>query len=434
MKQKIILLMVILLLFCQNVEPQEYTQKYILDNGMNILLKENKNTNLVVFDLYIKTGTLTEQKEGISYLTTRMLLAGTQDKNREELIDFIEEKGGNYEIKPTTQYEEIRITVPSTSISTALKFLYEIITQPSFDSSEFEKEKKFILDEINQKLDNSQAISDELLYKELFKGTKYANPVEGTEESVNSLTLNEIKNYYDTWYAPNNMILVIAGNINENLLTSIKKTFGKLGKKDLIQIEQHFVEPESKVVKQNKYGNAFYVNIGYKTVPAKHEDTIKLKALHGLLGQGPASRLFYEVREKQGLSYRLETINPTIKDMGMFKISLITRPENLNKTITEVLKQVERLKTEKISDEELKELKTRIKGYYALTHQLSTDQTEYIGLYEIANLGYLWDEQFPTEIDKITSEDIMYAATKYLDNPVITIVGPTKEAEIKMVE
>jgi zinc protease len=437
---KILVFVLILSIFltgCQIPYKEEKTEsgkKYILENGFTIITKENPNTNLAVFDLFIKTGTLTEEKNGISYLTTKTLLTRTKKHNREELIQLLEKDGGNFEIIPTAQYNEIRITIPSTAISTALKFLQEILTEPEFNQEEIEKEKKFIIDEIKTKKDNPQTKTDELLYSKIFKNTPYSKPAEGTEESINSISKKEIEEYYSQYYTANNMILIISGNINKETEKQTIKLFNKLKKKEIYPKEIHFQEYESERAEENQYTDSYYINIGYRTVPANSPDTVKLKTISGILGQGPASRLFYEIREKQGLVYMIETFHPTIKDTGLFKISAITRPENLNKTIEEILKQIEMIKKEKISEEELKETKTRIKGYYAINHQLTADVTEYIGIYETAGLGYQWDEHYPKLIDAITAEEIQETAQKYLNNPIITIIGPFKEIEIKSIE
>lgn len=426
-----------LLIACQPQVKQQYANagiKYTLDNGLVVITKENKNTDLVVFDLFVKTGTITETKNGISYLTTKSILTGTDKYSREELTGMLEKVGGNFEVKPTVQYDEITIRVPSTATSEALKFLEQILKYPSFDEDEIEKEKTFIKNEIKQKEDNPQATSDELLFKELFIETPYAMPVEGTEESLDRISAEEVEQYYKDYFVPNNMVLVIAGNINDKMITSIQQTLGKLKYKETKIPEIRFRTYEPKTIEQNEYTDSYYVNIGYRTVPAIHPDTPKLKALHGLLGQGPASRLFFELREKKGLAYRLETLNPTIKDTGVFKISMITSPDKLNETIKLALEQVNRVKQEKISEEELKEVKARIKGYYALFHQLSSDVTEYLGLYEVTGRGYEWDEYFLKSIETITAEEIQEIANKYLNDPVITIVGPFKEVEIKSFE
>jgi len=437
MKQKIIIGILLLILLGCRAELVEETEaqagnKYVLENGFTMIVKPNKNTNLAVLDLYIKTGTLTENKPGISYLTARSMTSGTKKYNREQLLNLLENDGGNFEVKPTAQYEEIRVMVPSTAISTGMEFLYEILTKPTFKQEEIAKEKNFILNEIKEKQDNPQAVSDELLYKKVFEGTPYANTVEGTEESLRSITVEDIKEYHKTWHIPNNMVLVVAGNVNEHkLVEAISRTFGSLKKGDIQESQIDFGLVKQGRFEENKFIDAFYINFGYRTVPAQHPDIPKLKVLHGLLGQGPAARLYQELREKQGLAYRLETINPTIKDIGLFKISAITSPDKLEKIIEEIKKQVERTKTEKISEQELQDLKTRIKGYYALFHQLSYDVTEYLGLYEVTGRGFMWDQEFPQAIDMVTAEDIQETARKYLNDPVITIVGPFEEVEIK---
>ncbi len=429
MKLKILCILLVVLISCKIplVSETPVGNKYVLDNSMTVILKKDVSTDLVVFDLIVKTGTLTENINGISYLTSKSLLTGTYDKDREELVGFLENDGGNFKVIPSVQYNIIRVTVPSSAISTALKFFEEILSYSTF--SEVEKEKKFILDEIKAKKDNPQVASDELLYSKLYSGTPYANPVEGTEESVSSITREDVISYFKKWYVPNNMILIVVGNFNDEL---IKTDFVKgLRPKKLDSVSLMFEDYLSSIYKEHKYTDLYYINIGFRTVPAVSKDYIKLKMLSGLLGQGPSSRLYEELRGKQGLAYRLETRNPTIKDTGLFNILILTK--EMDKAIEEALKQVELVKNELVSSSELEEVKSRVKGYYAINHQKSYDKAEYLGLYELVGRGYTYDEQFVKDVDEVSSSDLQYAANKYLVDPVISVVGPINDVVIRKV-
>ncbi len=435
--KKIISIM-ILLVFLLGCSPSFYFEdhtlagdKYVLRNGLTVIVKKNPSTDLAVFDLFVKTGALTEQgRNGISYLTSRMLFTGTKDKNREELVDFLESKGGNFKVMPSIQYNDLRIVVPSSEISVALKFLVEILTSPSFE--EFDKEKKFVLDEIKEKKDSPFVVADLLMYSKLYAGTPYANPVEGSEESVNSISLDEVKDYFQKWYVPNNMILVVSGNVNDDLIDEINKVFSFVLKmKEVPLISFEFSDIVSGKFEENKFTDSYYIEIGYRTAPAVNEDYIKLKVLNGLLGEGPASRLYFSLREEQSLAYRIESASPTIKDTGLFRITIVSSdPE---KAVSEALKQVEKVKNEAISLKELNEVKSRVKGRYAIMHQKSYDKNEYLGIYEVVGKGFDFDHAYPFAVDQVSSLDVQEMAKKYLVNPVIVVVGPVHGGEVKSV-
>lgn len=429
-----IALLLILLAACTSVSYEEHTDagsKYILNNGMTVLLKENTDTGMVAIDLMIKKSLAANgDKHGLGYFTNRMLLAGTDKRTRNQITREIEAVGGAIAARTYAEYNEIIIEVPSDSVSVALDVLQDIFLNPTFPPEEVEKEKTLIISELEAKKDQPNVVTEELFMKTIYEGHPYQHPIDGYVETVEKITRDDLVNHYKTWYVPNMIILSVVGNIKERLtIAAINKIFGKTEQKQTPDMEAPFLQPRlSKTVnKQNMPLESFYIQHGYQLVPATDPDFIKLRMANAILGSGSGSRLFYELRDKRALAYSVYSIAPSVRTTGFLKISMISRPQVTNESLDGITEQVDRLKTEDVTEEEMRLVKQKLRGFFFLDHQRTADQANYLGLYEMQGYGYHYDVEYPDKIDKVTTPDVKYVANQYFNNPAIAIVGPFEE-------
>ncbi len=431
---KRIALFLILLTACTSVSYEEHTDagsKYVLNNGMIILLKENPDTGMVAIDYMIKkTIAADEEKQGLGYFTTRMLLAGTTNRNREQITREIEAVGGSIAARTYAEYNEIIIDVPSDKFSVALEVLQDVIFNPTFPPEEIEKERTLILGELEAKQDKPGVVTEELFMRTMYKDHPYQHPIDGYVETVQKITRDDLINHYRTWYVPNKTYLAIVGNIKEKqTMNALKMMFGKLKQQETPDENLPFLPDrlESTINNLNMPLESFYIHYGHQLVPATHEDFIKLRMTIAILGSGSGSRLFYELRDKRALAYSVFAIAPSIRSTGFVKISMIARPQVLNASIDGIKEQVDRLKTEDVSEDEMNLVKQKIRGFFFLDHQKTTDQANYLGIYEMQGYGYHYDVEYPDRLAQVTAPEVKYVANKYFNNPAIAIVGPFED-------
>ena len=241
-----------------------------------------------------------------------------------------------------------------------------------------------------------------------------------------------IKHYSD-WYTAPNMILAVAGNIKKEPLVSVTaRLFKKLpsnGKKENIPVPTLHKEPITNT--EHMPIESFYIQQGYQLTPAKHPDFIALRLMNSILGSGSGSRLFYELRDKRALAYSVYSIAPSIRTIGFVKIAMISRPDIANQSIAGINEQVERIKNEEVPADELAVVKQKIRGFFALDHQRTTDQANYLGLYEMQGVSYTYDVTYPDKIDAVTAQDVQRVAQMYMNVPVTAVVGPFEEVKIE---
>jgi len=434
---KRIAFLLIFLIGCTGVSYHETTdagEKYVLTNGMTVILKPNPDTGMVAIDtLFGHSIAADGNLPGLSQFTNRMLLAGTTTRSREDIAAAIEGAGGSINTRTYAEYSELTIEVPSNQVSIALEILADVLQNPAFIPEEIEKERATIIGELESKKDDPNVQSEELFMATLYEGTPYANPIDGYVESIKKITRKDLLEHYHQWYVPNNIIIGIAGNIRpKTLIRTLSMKTKKMQPLDLPKLD--FELPRNIAPEQNTNHmdlESFYIQQGYQTIPATHPDFIKTRAMQSVLGSGSGSRLFYELRDKRALAYSVYAIAPSIRNGGFLKISMISRPDVLNQSLLGIKEQIDRLKNEQVPEDELDIVKQKMRGFFFLDHQRSRDQANYLAFYELQGLGYHFDVEYPGELSQVTPGDVQYAASKYLNNPATAIVGPFEEAKIE---
>ncbi len=430
-------MMLILLAACTSVSYEEHTDagsKYVLKNGMTVLLKENPDTGMVGIDLMLKKSLAANgELHGLGLFTNRMLLAGTEKRTREQIVREIEAVGGTIRARTYAEYSEIVIEVPSDSFSTALKVLEDVLLHPTFNPEELEKERTLIMGELESKNDQPAVVAEELFMKTMYPEHPYQRPIDGYPETINAITREDIVNHYNTWYVPSKIFLSIVGNIKEKpTLFAIDRLFRGMKPRQAPVENVPELPPRlaPEMEKQNMILESFYIQYGHQLVPSSHPDFIKLRLANAILGAGSGSRLFYELRDKRALAYSVHSLAPSIRTTGFIKISMISRPQVVNDSVAGIAGEIERIKTEDVPEDEMQLVKQKMRGFFFLDHQRTIDQANYLGLYEMQGYGYHYDVDYPDKLSAVTAPEVKYVANKYFNNPVIAIVGPFEQATI----
>ncbi|MBW2970263.1 insulinase family protein [Candidatus Woesearchaeota archaeon] len=434
---KKIAILLILLAACTSISYEEHTKagsKYVLNNGMTVLLKENPDTGMIGIDLMIKRSIAADgEKHGLSFFTNRMLLSGTEKRTREQIVKEIEQAGGAIKARTYAEYSEIVIEIPSDKFSTALDVLQDVLLNPTFLPEEVERERTILIGELESKKDQPNVVAEELFMKAIYQGHPYEHPIDGYVETVKQITREDIINHYKEWYVPNNTYLSIAGNLKERAtINAIQHLFKGMQQKQTPK-ETFEMPPRIQPITltQNMPIESFYIQYGHQLVPAVHPDFIKLRMANAILGSGSGSRLFYELRDKRALAYTVTSIAPSTRSTGFMKIYMVTRPETLNESIAGITEQLELLKKEDVPEDEMTVVKQKIKGFFFLDHQKTIDQANYLGLYEMQGYGYEYDVEYPEKLAQVTPQEVKYVANTYFNNPATAITGPFEQAKIE---
>lgn len=398
-------------------------QRKKLSNGIKVILEKRKSESIVMA-IQVNTGANNEydSNRGISHFTEHMLFEGTKKRTAYDISSSIEKVGG--EINAFTSHDRTVYysVIPKKHFCIALSILSDIIQNPKFDVKAIEKERKVIIDEVNLTLDDQKFYQFIFFLSHLYKKHPIRHPLYGYKETINSITKEDILDYYNKHYTANNIIIAIIGNIKDET-KKINAAFSKLKAKKSERALFHD-EPQTKqqeTFTEKKDILHSYIGFGYKTPNRKHKDSYAIDIIQTILAKGQSSRLFNEIRTKRGLCYAVGSAMEAGLDYGYLMIYAGTDKKNIDMVVDIIKKEVKSLQN--ISNKEINEAKTLIEGSFIIENEDPK---------KLADTLIFWnsiDERFETKdyinkIKKVSRQDIIKAARKHLnENYLLTILS-----------
>lgn len=427
-KHKIVIIVFLFVLLF--IKPDTYAQdkftlsdsKHLtgltLPNGLVLIAEERKEPPLVYLSIVVKTGSIYEGDylgTGISHLIEHMIF-----KEREQADSFakrVTSIGG--EVNAYTSFDKTvyHIIVPSSEWTEAAGFLLDAAFNPSFDEKEMEKEKEVILREMASREDDPNSFLSMHLWENFFTTHPYKFPVIGEKQLFMTLKRDDLVNYYRKMYVPNNMILVVCGDINKDEIKEkiIEKTSNLnssplpssvLPKEPLQLAKREFIlEKDVKMA---------YLNIGFHIPPFGNEDMYALDILSIILGEGKSSRLYKSLKTEESLVYSISSFSFTPFYEGIFLVSAIMKQENIEKVKRRIFEEIQRIGDEGINEEELERAKNRLEMQELTNQETLEGRAEELTSNYIYTRDLEFTPKYLERIEKVRKEEIVQVVRKYL--------------------
>jgi predicted Zn-dependent peptidase len=359
---------------------------------------------------------------GLAHFLEHCLFKGTQKRNALHILSRIDAVGG--ELNAYTAKEEMCLYASFSKEHTqrAIDLLSDISINSTFPEKEIEKEKEVILDEINSYLDSpSDKIFDDFDAK-LFENHPLGQNILGTKESVSSFTQQDLQQYIQQYFTADNLVVSFVGNVPlARLKVALEAALSQMPLTAERSVPQPFTftTPFKEVVKEANY-QAHAVLGGL--APSYHDDErVAMSLLINILG-GPAlnSRLNLSVRERYGYAYSIEANYHTFADTGYWQIYFGSEPKNVNKTLTLIDKELDKLREKTLSASQLLQAKRQYKGHLALGMDVNSGLMQGLGKSMLAFGQIDTIAEMHQAIDKITSQEIQALAQKHLRKEVFS--------------
>ena len=309
----------------------------------------------------------------------------------------------------------------------------EVLTQPTFPAEEIKREVEKTLGIIQSEEDQPETVAEKEFEKSLFLTNPYGHPIIGTKESLKNLTQEIVSSFYKTYYHPNNYILAIVGDITaDEVKASILPSFEKMPVAEIP--EEHFkaiFSKEPETIKVNRDIAQANIILGNAGISRENPDFYAASVLNYVLGGGGfASRLLKEIRNKRGLAYSVASFFDAGKYPGSFQIVLQTKNSSAREAISLALKQMELIRKEPISDQELEGAKKYLTGSFPMRFDTQGKLANFLIQVEYYDLGLDYFKKYPSLIDSVTTEDVLRVAKKYLhpEKNTLVVVANLKEA------
>jgi len=302
--------------------------------------------------------------------------------------------------------------------------LNEVINNATLDSASIKRAKAEILYNIKANRDNPSNVAIEELQTELWKNTPYGITGKILEKTIPEITEKSVRKQYKNLFNPENIVISVNGNIDDSeMINYFSEVFGaKEGKtvnyKDYDDI---FSEPDkNKSIMTERDFESAWIYIAWLTDGKTNtKDRMTLNVINSVLGSGMSSRLFTEIRDKQGLAYAIGSNYSAGINKGSFLVYIGTDPKKADVAEQSLMKEIERLKTSYITDKELEDAKNKLKGNYILALETNGDKAENYAVCEISGDGCDFPDRIFGLIDEVTVNDVIEAANKYFSKPYI---------------
>ncbi len=401
------------------------TDEYILANKATMLLTSNNTNEIVAISIYAKGGNFLEKKYGTANLTASAMIKGTNKYTAQELAEILEDNG--IKINPSTRSDAFIINVLTTTqqYDKTLELLSEIINNATFTEFELEKVKNDKLNAIKKSRDIPLNVALENYKHLIFEGTPYANSSILLEKNIPNITRNDIIEYYNIIFSPENIVVSINGNVNSEKTARAFSSMFKSKSTKKFQLTEHQTEitpvTQSRVnIVNNPETNTDWIFLAWQTAGLNNlKDYATLQVIDSLLGTGMSSRLFKNLRDQEGLAYQLGSGYSANALRGAFVVYIGTNPETYQKSLDGMWNEINKLKTEFVGTKELQEAKDKLSGHFLLALETNLDKATTTGWYETALDDYNFIKDYDKIINSVTESDIMRVANKYFNNHYI---------------
>ncbi len=412
-----------------------------LQNGMEVLIKENHTAPVVSMRVCVKVGSIYEQEylgSGISHYIEHIVSGGTTKKRTEdETKKILQSIGGATNAYTSSDHTCYYISTSILYFDTVIDLLSDWVFNCSFDENEVEREKGVILKEIKMRDDEPEVRLTELYNKTVFKFHPEKYPIIGISELFKKITREDLVKFYSRMYVPNNMIVSAVGDFNATeVMDKIESAFSNFQPSilpplylpsDPAQLGRRYVEDEMDV-------ETSYLVVGFRTVPIFHEDVYALDLLAVILGEGDSSRLRRRLKDKKQLVYSISAHSYTpAYDAGDFTVHANLKPENLQQTEKEIFEEIFRLKKEFVEKTELDKAKKIIISQYVFSNQTVENQSGNMARDFITTGNADFSQYYLKRIKEITEKEIRDVVRKYFyeDRATIAVIKPRKKITTK---
>jgi predicted Zn-dependent peptidase len=403
-------------------------RREVLPNGLSVITEEMQHIRSVSIGIWVKTGSRDEDKQwnGISHFVEHMVFKGTQHRSAEEIARQVDSIGGNIDAFTAKECVSFSIKVLNEHLPIAMDVLSDLVLNPVFDDQDIARERGVILEEIKMDEDNPDYLVHEIFTQNFWKDHPLGRPILGTRDTVKRFERAPVVDFYGQRFSPGNVIITAAGYLkHEQFVDLVKKYFA--GMKP-VSNGFHSAPPNiiPRIVLRNKKSlEQVQICVGVPSYPITHERRHSSYILNTLLGGGMSSRLFQNIRERQGLAYAIYSdLNP-YRDTGCLSVYAGTSKASATKVVESIVSEFRKLKTEIVSPEELRRAKDQLKGSLMLSLESSTARMSNLARQEMYFDHFYGLDELIAKIEAVTADELQELANTFFqtDNVAVTILG-----------
>jgi predicted Zn-dependent peptidase len=399
----------------------------VLDNGLRLITETMPHVRSVTIGVWLTRGSRHESDahSGIAHFVEHMLFKGSGTRTAEDIAQSIDSIGGQLDAFTAKEYASYYIKVLDEHLPLAVDLLSDIVLRPAFAADEIEREKKVILEEIKMVEDTPDDLVHEVFTQYFWEGHPLGRPILGSKETVEALTRQALRGYFDDAYVGSNIIVSAAGNIEHTKVRDlIQQAFGSV-KRDGEPLNGTPPRVVPQVITRMKEIEQSHVCLGTTSYPQRHDDRYVSYILNTVLGGSMSSRLFQNIREKRGLAYSVFSGMSAYRDAGNLTIYAGCANDAVEEVVDLCVVELKALTRTPVPDSELRRAKDHLKGSLMLSLENTASRMSHLARQEIYFDRHFGLDETLAGVEKVTGEDVQRVATELFGEGQLaaTVVG-----------
>ncbi|WP_031497607.1 M16 family metallopeptidase [Bryobacter aggregatus] len=410
-----------------NSNPPREIQSSTLSNGLIVVTERMPHVRSVSIGTWIPSGSRLERGEerGIAHFLEHMLFKGTHTRSAEDIARAVDSVGGHLDAFTSKELVSYNTKVLDEHLPIAWDILSDLILNPTFDATELEKEKSVILEELKMELDNPEYLVHELFVKNLWKGHGLGQPIIGTKQTIADFNREMLVDYHQRIYHPGNIVVTAAGNLEHDAIVNLvgasfanRSAGAKLPTPAKPKLQAPFILKQKRTQQAHLY-------IGAPSHPIAHETRFISYVLNTILGGGMSSRLFQNIRERQGLVYAVMSDLLLYRDSGAIAIYAGASAEALPKVISSVMEEFRDLKANPVPAEELHRAKEHLKGSLMLSLESTNSRMTNLARQQVFFGRFFSMDEMIENIEAVTAAQVQSLANESFlsEKLALTVLG-----------
>jgi predicted Zn-dependent peptidase len=411
-------------------------QKYVLselDSGQRVITERLTHVRSVALGYWIGAGSRDERngKAGVSHFIEHLLFKGTSSYSAQEIAETFDRLGGELNAATSREHTVVYARVPDDRLETAVDVMSDMVFCPLF--AELDAEREVVLEEIAMYEDTPHDYVHDLIAAAVFGNRPLGRPVVGTAEVISTIGRRSISAYHRAMYAPGNVVVAAAGNLQHNRLVELLERAERKqaeASARASRVRTPLVRTPAPGIRfQRKDTEQYHVCLGAPGISRSDRRRFAASVLDNILGGSASSRLFQEIREKRGMAYSVYSFASQYTDTGQIGFYVGTREENLAACLEVAAAEIADIAAGNVSEAELERAKENLKGRIMLSMESTSNRMTRLGRSVITDTEILSLPRIIAEIDAVGPEAISELAGVLLAEERLSAagIGPSEE-------
>ncbi len=400
-----------------------------LSNGIQVLVASVAKLPLVSVLALIEAGASVEPegKQGVAALTARLLLEGAAGMDGSALAESIEHIGASVDAHGDWDVASVSLTSLSERLPAALALVRDILREPTFPEREVQRLKEQRLSDLLQQLAEPRELADEQFTGATYEpSSRYAKPEEGDAESVRALTRADVQAFYSAHYNPQGLTLILAGDITtDNAVALVESLFGNWR-----GVAPNAASPDIDAAQAGKLVRIVAkpdapqseIRVGHAGLPRNIPEYFDVMVMNAVLGGLFSSRINLNLREVHGYTYGASSTFEWRRGAGPFVIHTAVKSDVTGPAIHEILKEIDRMRVEAISEDELTLATSYLDGVFPIRYETTAAIAGALANLVIHSLDEDYYDVYRSKVRGVTTESVLRAAQRHLHPELLRIV------------